>query len=195
MDDPRYIILVALDTPSTSTGIYISGGNMPAKKMGPLMAEILDYLGVEKKYSAEESAAVDVKTPNVKGIAVKDAASALSKQNLKYRTVGEGATVVTQIPAPQSSVPGGSTVILYLGDAKPEESGTVPNVVGMSYETAQKTLESAGFFMRAGGVSVYYSASTTAEGQSIAPGETAAIGTVVDVRFTNVVEDGWVNTN
>jgi stage V sporulation protein D (sporulation-specific penicillin-binding protein) len=84
-------------------------------------------------------------------------------------------------------------VILYLGDAKPEESGTVPNVVGMSYEAAQKALESAGFFMRAGGVSVYYSASTTAEGQSIAPGETAAIGTVVDVRFTNVVEDGWVS--
>lgn len=202
-DDPEVLVLIAFDRPARSapgsdwstTGIYISGGNMPAKKMGPLMAEILDYLGVEKKYSAEESAAVDVKTPNVKGIAVKDAASALSKQNLKYRTVGEGATVVTQIPAPQSSVPGGSTVILYLGDAKPEESGTVPNVVGMSYETAQKTLESAGFFMRAGGVSVYYSASTTAEGQSIAPGETAAIGTVVDVRFTNVVEDGWVNTN
>ena len=200
-DDPEVLILIAYDRPARSnpgsdwstTGIYISGGNMPAKKMGPLMAEVLDYLGVEKKYSAEESAAVDVKTPNVRGIAVKDAASVLSKQNLKCRTVGEGATVVTQIPAPQSSVPGGSTVILYLGDAKPEENGTVPNVVGMSYEAAQKALESAGFFMRAGGVSVYYSASTTAEGQSIAAGETAAIGTVVDVRFTNVVEDGWVS--
>jgi cysteinyl-tRNA synthetase len=62
-------------------------------------------------------------------------------------------------------------------------------------EAAQKALESAGFFMRAGGVSVYYSASTTAEGQSIAPGETAAIGTVVDVRFTNLVEDGWVSAD
>jgi len=199
-DDPEVLILIAYDRPNrrapgdnySTTGIYISGGNMPAKKMGPLMAEVLDYLGVEKKYTAEESAAVDVVTPNVKGISVKDAESVLSKKNLKYRTVGEGATVVTQIPAPQAKVPGGSTVILYLGDAVPEESGIVPNVVGMSYEQAKNALEAAGFFMRSGGVSVYYSNSTIAEGQKTAPETTAPIGTVVDVSFTNIVEDGWV---
>ena len=199
-DDPEVLILIAYDRPNrrapgdnySTTGVYISGGNMPAKKMGPLMAEVLDYLGVEKKYSAEESAAVDVVTPNVKGIAVKDAESVLSKKNLKYRTVGEGSTVVTQVPAPQAKVPGGSTVILYLGNAVPEESGTVPDVVGLSYEQAKNALEAAGFFMRSGGVSVYYSNSTIAEGQKIAPDTTAPIGTVVDVSFTNIVEDGWV---
>jgi len=199
-DDPEILVLIAYDRPNrrapgdnySTTGVYISGGNMPAKKMGPLMAEILDYMGVEKKYTAEESAAVDVTTPNVRGIAVKDAASALKNKNLKYRTVGEGATVVTQVPAPQAKVPGGSTVILYLGDAVPEETGTIPNVVGLSYEKAQQALESAGFFMRSGGVSVYYSNSTIAESQSIAPDTTAPIGTVVDVKFTNMVEDGWV---
>ena len=30
MDDPQYIVLVALDTPSTETGYYISGGVMAA---------------------------------------------------------------------------------------------------------------------------------------------------------------------
>ena len=201
-DDPEVLVLIAYDRPARSgpgsnygtTGIYISGGNMPAKKMGPLMAEILDYLGVEKKYTTEESAAVDVKTPNVKGIGVKDAEGLLSKNNLKYRTVGEGATVVTQIPAPQSSVPGGSTVILYLGDTKPEETAVIPNVVGLSYEAAKNALEAEGFFMRAGGVSVYYSDSTIAQEQSVAAGETAAIGTVVNVQFANMVEDGWVDT-
>jgi len=200
-DDPEILVLIAYDRPNrrapgdnySTTGVYISGGNMPAKKMGPLMAEILDYMGVEKKYTAEESAAVDVTAPNVKGIAVKDAASVLQSKNLKYRTVGEGATVVTQIPAPQAKIPGGSTVILYLGDAVPEESGTVPNVVGLSYEQAQKTLEAAGFFMRSGGVSVYYSNSTIAESQSVAPDTAAPIGTVVNVSFTNMVEDGWVS--
>jgi hypothetical protein len=184
-DDPEILILIAYDRPNrrgpgdnySTTGIYISGGNMPAVKMGPLMAEVLDYLGVEKKYSAEESAAVDVVTPNVKGIAVKDAANVLKKQNLKYRTVGEGATVLTQIPAPQAKIPGGSTVILYLGDAVPEESGIVPNVVNMSYEQAKQTLEAAGFFMRSGGVSVYYSNSTIAQSQSIAPDTSAPVGT------------------
>ena len=32
--------------------------------------------------------------------------------------------------------------------------------------------------------------STTAERQSVAGGDVAAIGTVIDVRFFNVVEDG-----
>ena len=48
MDDPQYIILVALDTPSRSTGIYISGGVMAAPTVGAVMADILPYLGVTK---------------------------------------------------------------------------------------------------------------------------------------------------
>ena len=200
-DDPEVIVLLAYDRPKASspgsnystTGVYISGGNMAALKAGPLIADILDYMGVEKKYTKEESAAVDVPTPRVTGLSVADAAKALEKKNLKYRVVGEGDAVTHQVPAVGASVPGGSTVVLYLGDAVPEESGTVPNVVDLSYEAARKKLEEAGFFMRASGASTYYGNTTTAESQSIAAGETAAIGTVIDVRFFNVVEDGAVD--
>ena len=66
-------------------------------------------------------------------------------------------------------------------------------MVGLGYEKARSKLESAGFFMRAGGVSTYYGNSTTAESQSVDGGEVAAIGTVIDVQFSNMVEDGWVN--
>ena len=200
-DDPQVIVLLGYDCPQerepgshySTTGYYISGGNMTARKAGPLIAEILDYLGVEKQYTEAESAAVDVTTPQVTGMTVADAASSLSAKNLKYRTVGEGDTVTSQVPAAASAVPGGSTVILYLGDAIPEESGTVPNVVGLSYAAAREKLEAAGFFMRASGVSTYYSNTTTAGGQSVEAGSTAAIGTVVDVQFSNVVEDGAVD--
>ena len=201
-DDPQVIVLLAYDKPQESatnpkestTGVYISGGNMAAPKAGPLIAQILDYMGVEKKYNADESAAVDVNTPKVTGMTVADAKKALDKKNLKYRTVGEGESITAQLPAAGASVPGGSTVVLYLGDAVPEESGTVPDVVGMSYEGAKKRLEEAGFFMRASGVSVYYSNTTTASDQSILGGETAAMGTVVDVQFSNIVEDGAVDS-
>ena len=57
-----------------------------------------------------------------------------------------------------------------------------------------KELEAAGFFMRSSGVSTYYGNTTMAISQSLAGGETAAIGTVVDVQFSNVVEDGSVET-
>ena len=199
-DDPQVIVLLAYDRPKpkepgsdwSTTGVYISGGNMAAKKAGPLIAQILDYMGIEKVYSAGESAAVDVSMPKVTGMSLSDAENALKKKNLKFRTIGEGDTVSRQVPAASASIPGGSTVILYLGDAAPEESAAVPDVTGMTYEGARAALEKAGFFMRASGVSTYYGNSTTAERQSVAGGDVAAIGTVVDVRFFNVVEDGYV---
>jgi stage V sporulation protein D (sporulation-specific penicillin-binding protein) len=47
MDNPEYIVLVALDTPSRDTGMYISGGVMAAPTVGAVMADILPYLGVK----------------------------------------------------------------------------------------------------------------------------------------------------
>ncbi|MCI8304064.1 MAG: PASTA domain-containing protein [Lawsonibacter sp.] len=200
-DDPKVIVLMAFDNPKVSepgshystTGRYISGGGMAGRKVGPLIAQILDYMGVEKIYSSEESAAVDVSMPKVTGSSLTDAQKTLAEKNLNCRTVGEGSTVSRQVPAAGASIPGGSTVILYLGEAAPEEVGTVPNVTGMTYEAAKNALEKEGFFMRSSGVPVYYGNSTTAERQSINGGETAAIGTVIDVRFFNEVEDSYVN--
>ena len=200
-DDPKVIVLLAFDKPQvkepgshySTTGRYISGGNMTARKAGPLIARILDYMGVEKVYSPEESAAVDVSVPKVTELSLSEAKAELSERNLNCRTVGEGSAVSRQVPASGTRIPGGSTVILYLGDAAPEESGTVPSVTGMTYQAAKNALEKAGFFMRASGVSVYYGNTTTAERQSVAGGETAAIGTVVEVRFFNEVEDSYVD--
>ena len=201
-DDPQVIVLLAYDRPKRSspgsnygtTGVYISGGNMAAKQAGKLIANILDYMGVEKTYTRDESAAVDVQTPGVTGMTVADAAAALEKKGLKYRTVGQGDTVTTQIPAKGAAVPGGSAIILYLGDAAPEESAQVPDVTGMGYDAARAKLEGAGFFLRAGGTNTVYGSASKASGQSVAGGENAPLGTVIDVQFTNVVEDGWVNT-
>ena len=86
-------------------------------------------------------------------------------------------------------------MILYLGE-KPEETGTIPGVTGLGCEAAKKKLETAGFFMRASGASTYYGAASKAQGQSVTAGETAALGTVVDVRFsTPEVEDGYIFTD
>ena len=198
-DDPEIIVLLAYDKPQpaspgsdwSTTGVYISGGNMAAPMAGEVIAQILDYLDVEKQYTAEESAAVDVTTPQVTGYTVADAETRLSNKGLSYRTIGEGDVVTSQVPAANSAVPGGSTVILYLGGAAPEETGTVPNVVGQSYEAAKNALEAAGFFMRATGTSTFYTNSSRAQSQSVAGGETAVIGTVIDVQFSTVVEDGY----
>ena len=198
-DDPKVIVLMAYDTPQeaspgssySTSGDYISGGAMAAPRAGELIAQILDYMGVEKQYTTEESAAVIITTPKAVGYYLSDAISRVESKGLKYRTVGEGDVVTSQVPAANASIPGGSTVILYLGDAKPDEATTVPNVVGLGYEAAKNKLEAAGLFMRAAGGSTFYSEASKAQSQSVAAGESVAMGTIVDVQFSTPVDDGY----
>ena len=198
-DDPKVIVLMAYDTPQeaspgssySTSGDYISGGAMAAPRAGELIAQILDYMGVEKQYTTEESAAVIITTPKAVGYYLSDAISRVESKGLKYRTVGEGDVVTSQVPAANASIPGGSTVILYLGDAKPDEATPVPNVVGLGYEAAKNKLEAAGLFMRAVGGSTFYSEASKAQSQSVAAGESVAMGTIVDVQFSTPVDDGY----
>ena len=199
-DDPEVIVLLAYNTPARTgpgssygpSGTYISGGNMPAAKMGPLMGEILDYLGVEKQYTPEEAATVDVAVPQVIGLDEAGAKAALAKNKLTYRIVGEGTYVAAQVPSRGSAIPGGSTVILYMS-GQPEETTTVPSLDGLGYEEAKEKLEASGLFMRASGSSTYYGSASKVKSQSLAAGEVTAMGTVVNVTFSTMdVDDGYI---
>ena len=185
MDDPKYVVLVALDTPSKETGYYISGGQMGAPTVRDVLADILPYLGIEPDYSGEEAARVDVSVPDVSGMTEADAKSALAEKNLTFRTEGTAERVTGQIPAPGAVIPGGSEMILYFGETQPGETVAVPNVTGMDAETANRHLTGLGLYMKivgaAGGDSTIAAVS-----QTPAAGTAVAIGTVVEVELSDL---------
>lgn len=109
MNDPQYIVLVALDTPSRETGIYISGGVMAAPTVGAVMADILPYLGVARSQEPEM-----VELPDLTGLTAKEAEATLKELGLAVVFSGEGAVVSSQIPAPAQQMAVGSQVIVYL---------------------------------------------------------------------------------
>ena len=110
MGNPEYIVLVALDTPSRETGIYISGGVMAAPTVGAVLSDILPYLGVEK--SAEAGYAV---LDDLTGLSRSEAQAILNEKKLEALYSGEGETVVSQIPQAGQRIPEGSQILLYLG--------------------------------------------------------------------------------
>ena len=110
MEDPKYIALIALDTPSRETGLYISGGNMAAPTVGALLSDILPYLGVEKT----ENLPKKVLLPDFNGLTAADAGRKLKTMGLCAEFSGTGETVTAQLPAPGQSLEEGSTVLLYL---------------------------------------------------------------------------------
>ena len=182
MDDPEYIILVALDTPSRETGIYISGGVMAAPTVGAVMADVLPYLGVEQHFSEEELQGKSVVLSDMTGKTGEEAKQELASQSLSYQAVGEGNTVTGQIPAAGQTVPGGSKVILYFGEEPEERLVAMPDLLGMTRQQASDTAGQLGIYILVKG-NTSLEPSVTVAAQSVAPGTMIPVGTTVTLEF------------
>ena len=142
MDDPRYIILVALDSPGRETGIYISGGVMAAPTVGAVMADILPYLEVEK---AEADVLCDM--PDLTGMTRQEVLDTLSQTGLIPVFTGEEGTVTDQIPFSAQTIARGSQVMVYLGDEIDPAQVLVPDFIGMTPEQAAEAAAEAGIYI------------------------------------------------
>ncbi|MFI3227275.1 MAG: penicillin-binding transpeptidase domain-containing protein [Clostridia bacterium] len=184
MDDPQIAVLIMIDEPQ---GALTQGGQIAAPVVGRIMADVLPYIGVEAVYTDEELASIDVSTPNLVGATLEQVEDNLSSQALSYRTVGEGTVVTDQVPAPDVMIPSSATMILYMGEEKPTETITVPNILGKSASQAKSILEANGLYLKASGVSALVSGTSTvsASKQSPSAGQQVTLGTIISVEFTD----------
>ena len=184
MENPEYIVLVALDTPSRATGIYISGGVMAAPTVGAVMADILPYLGVQRNYTENDAAGQTIVMENLVGLSPKDAEKLLKSQSLTARTIGSGETVTGQIPAVGQTVPGMSEVLLYLGEKVPETMVEVPDFSGMNRAQATEAAGELGLYILVTGSSET-SPNIVATRQDIPAGTQVPSGTTIQLQFTD----------
>ena len=184
MDDPEYIILVALDTPSRQTGLYISGGVMAAPTVGAVMGDILPYLGVKRNYTQDDAAGRTVILEDMTGLTAKEANALLKAEGLTARTYGDGETVTDQIPGPGQGVPGDSQVILYFGEESGERTVKVPDFTGMNRQQAADAAGAAGLYILVKGntaVEPY----VTVTAQSVPKDTSVTVGTTIQLEFTD----------
>ena len=191
INDPQYVVLVALDTPKyqedntkyTPNGYYISGGLMAAPTVRDIFLDILPYLGVEPDYASGEIRGVNVKMPELTGMTQEEAAAALKSKSLTYRTLGTGAIVTDQIPAAGAELPGDSEVILYFDYEKSTEQVEVPDFVGYAVADVNWLANNAGVYVQAKGTDRTSYATVTY--QSVEPGTKVDRGTTITVEFTD----------
>ena len=184
MDDPEYIVLVALDTPSRSTGIYISGGVMAAPTVGAVLADILPYLGVAHSYTEEDAAGRTVVLQDMTGMTRQEAESALKADALTALMEGDGETVTSQIPAPGKGIPGNSQVILYFGDVPQQRMVAVPDFIGMTRQQASDAAGMLGLYILVtGNTDVLPNVVVTA--QSEPKNTSVPVGTTIQLEFTD----------
>ena len=184
-DDPQIVILLILDHPQVYPH---SGGMIAAPLAGKLAEDILDYLGVEREYTEMDKQLMlkEMYVPEVRNYKLSDAKVKLNNYELNYVIEGEyeneDVLVVEQTPKPNSSVPSGSTVILYTYKPEEELKVTMPNVLNKEISEAAKALRDAGLNIKVQGIG-------QAHRQEYEPGEELNKGQVVTIWFEHTDTD------
>lgn len=145
-ENPKYIVFTVINQPSD----YVEGVQTPTPMTKKLIEGIIKYDNLEPTQPVEDEANLSqnktVTVADYTDSVIFDVIGDLDGKELTYKVVGNGNTVVNQVPKGGTTVDVGSEVILYVQRSE-EDTGTVsvPNVVGKNYEQAETNLTNAGF--------------------------------------------------
>ena len=177
IDDPEIAVFVMLDEPS---GANYYGGIISAPVGSKIMTDILPYMGYEPQYTEEELEKISVSVPDVTGDEISAAKTKINSSKLSYKVIGDGETVVKQLPEAGNSVYNGGMVILYTEESE-SQTVTVPNLIGLTAGEVNSAAASAGINVEfSGSIS---SSTVLSYDQDIKAGETVSLGQIVTVYF------------
>lgn len=177
-DDPEVAILVGVD--NTHDG-YRSGGAVAAPIAKQVLEPTLEYLSIERKYTAEELSKLSKSTPDLVGKTVSTAKSLAYKDGLKVKIIGSGDTVISQMPAQSQMIPQGGVIVIYTENENKNAKTKVPDFTGL---TVSQVNSLAGEYC----LNVVFSGPTKETGvkayaQSIAKGAEVDMGSSITVSF------------
>lgn len=183
--DPQVVCIIIVDEPTTGV---IYGSTIAAPYVGKVIEDTLEYLGVPRVYTEKEKQSVPIEVPNLRGSSLDAATASLKAVKLSYKVIGNGTSVVRQLPEAGGTVsPENGSVILYT-ELSEAQTATVPDVKGKTAEQANEILTDAGFNISVSGATG--SGEATVYTQSAQPGTQLPVGTVITVDFRFTDSDG-----
>ncbi len=148
-DDPEIMVLTIIDTPHSSNTY---GSHVAGPVCQSILSDTLPYLGVEPLYTEEELANLSTITPSVVDKEVSTATTILDNNGLRFSVIGNGKTVVKQIPESGSSIPKDGTVVLYTDSGSMESTTSVPDFHNMTLSQANAAANAANLNLEISGV-------------------------------------------
>jgi stage V sporulation protein D (sporulation-specific penicillin-binding protein) len=180
-DDTEIAMIIVVDEPTTAK----YGAVVAAPYISAALTSILPYLEVK----ATEKDQIKTETVgDYTTLTVGQAKTALRSSALSFRIIGNGERIVSQYPAAGSVLDSSiGTLILYT-DGAVSETVTVPNLIGMSMPEANAALLSRGLNISITGIrDDRHGRGALVTMQSVAPGESLPIGSIV--RITVIFPD------
>ena len=185
-NDPELVCLIMLDEPQTANKY---GGTIAAPVCAEIIAESLDYLGVEKQYAEGEEHNKELSVPELRNMSLASAKAKAADVGFTYKVIGNGDTVVDQLPKPREVLSEGSLVLLYTVERDENEMVTVPDLKGCSVNDARYILNNAGLNFEISGAGHSEAGNAYANSQTFAPQSKVLPGTVVGVKFGQQTND------
>ncbi|MCD8006596.1 MAG: PASTA domain-containing protein [Oscillospiraceae bacterium] len=179
-DDPEIIMLVMVDEPTN--GLYY-GSAVAAPVVVEALTEILPYLGYYAEYTEEDLEDMDVSVPYIRGSTVSQATATLEALGLEIEVIGDGDTVIRQVPASGSTMPTGCTVVVYTDEDYDVQYTTVPDISGCSLSEANRLITKAGLNLLPLGGAAEKSGAVCTGTSNYSVGTTVEVGTVIEAYF------------
>ncbi|MDD6682741.1 MAG: penicillin-binding transpeptidase domain-containing protein [Clostridiales bacterium] len=173
MENPQIAVLVTVHEAIVPVDY---GSTTAAPFARQILADILPYLGIDKRNGEEKENAC---VPDVTGLSVKEAKRMLAEAGLMAETDGISDIVSAQAPFAGATMQSGDCVMLYTYEDTPPRAVDllcVPDVSGLSMVEAGRQLRARGFEMEISG-------SGLAARQEPAAGNFAALGDTIKVTF------------
>lgn len=175
-NDPQIAVLIAVDEPL----YYATGGSGAAPVAGRIFENILAYLNIDPQYNDEELAQATTTAPNLVG---EDASKVRSKASgFTVKIVGNGETVVSQMPSANQSMPKNGIIVVYTEENAEKQTVTVPNLTGLTLTEANRLAVNAGFNIKIAGTT-QGAGQVLSYKQSIPANTSAETGAIITVYF------------
>ena len=180
-ENPQVAVLIVVDEPQNGS---VYGSIVAAPYVANVMKTILPYMGVEAEYSDAELAKLSRKVPSYVGWSLADTVASLDYISLDYEVIGDGDVVTKLVPKAGSEMSRDGKLYVYTGDAQPQASVTVPDVMGKNATVANVMITNSNLnILITGSTNSQNGNGPVVVSQSPAAGEKVPAGTVVSIEL------------
>lgn len=187
-DDPEIAMIIIVDQPQCQIKY---GSVVAAPYVSAFLNEALPYLGFERTYTNTELEKLGVTVGSYLENDPKNAKRAIESLGISCEIIGNGPTVLKQIPAAgQTLEKKNGKVILYTETEISTTETVVPNCVGKTFLEANQMIVKSGLNVKFIGARNYdIGEYVTVVAQSIDAGTSVAQGTVLCITLCHLEDD------
>ncbi len=179
--EPEIAVIILVDEPTLGSKY---GSVVAAPYVGKFLDNVLPYMGVLPSYNENDIEHKSVTVPNITGKGLNEAIKELKDLGVKYEVLGDGETVISQMPPSKSEIYQGTGKVLIYTSKESSDFVSVPSVIGKTAKEANLILTNSGLNIKfEGGTNFVFGEKSTVVEQSYEAGTSVPKGTVITVKI------------